>query len=832
MKIRAFFTAVIVLFASVVSAQTFTRSFATVAEMVAANPNSVSTNAYVMGRSTVADGGEGPFYYSKSSTAATNLGTCFKPVNYNGRWIRVYPFSTLNPLWFGAKGDGVSSDTTAIQDALDTAGAFRGTVQFPAGTFRHSGLNIPQWVRIRGISAQGQKNIGEGATVLKLLDGLNNVHSVTATRECSIENLQIDGNGANVTGDSRGIFFNRPGFFAESDVVNVSVVNHRTWGGYIDAHEVSLRYCSFIENGVGGVVGSGGGLFLGAVYDTQIDHVLCGWNGGDGFKSSANGATTRIIQMDTYYNRGRGTYFVSPYLVKITRLQSDYNFMSGLEIDSSSTIASIDIDYLKVYGSNAPDDGRGRTNPAVSGTYSDVVISGTQYPANVRIAGGEIGLNSGMTSKPEYLLKWANSQSAVGYNVVIQDVKVDTSSGVSTTTGASTQDSWLTGYWTGRMMNHRSTAGNVRNITKTHAITHVWDGVTTAIVDIQAGRNVQINSNLWVSGYMTANGAVYSGRDVTTTKTGLQVKGDTGSAFGLSSSGNFTVFGNDANSNPAFVFNTVQGDSYFQATNSAASGTGKPFSLKTYLNQTGTAGSTSFEVNVTELAKGSGTHNLVSLAVGGTSKFRVQNDGRIVSVSSDGIAPHTFRGTTDTYSRVIINAAQNLDRSITISGNSIDVKDAAGSVVHPLSLNPSGGNIVSVGKFLLGSSSGPSVTQGTGAPSASEPNGSVYHRTDGTGPNVYVRENSTWAISVTSFTGSATWDIPNLASLANSSTTVAVTGAVVGDMVVVSPAMPSAGVVVAGDVTSADTVTIRGHNASGGAVDPPSTTYRVKVIRQ
>ena len=83
--------------------------------------------------------------------------------------------------------------------------------------------------------------------------------------------------------------------------------------------------------------------------------------------------------------------------------------------------------------------------------------------------------------------------------------------------------------------------------------------------------------------------------------------------------------------------------------------------------------------------------------------------------------------------------------------------------------------------------------------------------------------------------GSVTWDILNLASLANSSTTITVTGAVVGDMVVVSPAMPSAGVIVAGDVTSADTVTIGGgggYNASGGAVDPPSTTYRVKVIRQ
>ena len=118
--------------------------------------------------------------------------------------------------------------------------------------------------------------------------------------------------------------------------------------------------------------------------------------------------------------------------------------------------------------------------------------------------------------------------------------------------------------------------------------------------------------------------------------------------------------------------------------------------------------------------------------------------------------------------------------------------------------------------------------------------GSEYWRTDGgLGTSRYIKESgnatsSGWVAhgNTVSLSGSVTWDIPNLASLANSSTTITVTGAVVGDMVVVSPAMPSAGVVVAGDVTSADTVTIRGHNASGGAVDPPSTTYRVKVIRQ
>lgn len=39
---------------------------------------------------------------------------------------------------------------------------------------------------------------------------------------------------------------------------------------------------------------------------------------------------------------------------------------------------------------------------------------------------------------------------------------------------------------------------------------------------------------------------------------------------------------------------------------------------------------------------------------------------------------------------------------------------------------------------------GPCVVHGPGAPVSSLPNGSLYLRTDGVGPNLYVRENGAW----------------------------------------------------------------------------------------
>lgn len=48
------------------------------------------------------------------------------------------------------------------------------------------------------------------------------------------------------------------------------------------------------------------------------------------------------------------------------------------------------------------------------------------------------------------------------------------------------------------------------------------------------------------------------------------------------------------------------------------------------------------------------------------------------------------------------------------------------------------------GAITLGAAGGPQIISGTPAPTVSAPNGSLYLRTDGTGPNLYVRQNGGW----------------------------------------------------------------------------------------
>lgn len=96
---------------------------------------------------------------------------------------------------------------------------------------------------------------------------------------------------------------------------------------------------------------------------------------------------------------------------------------------------------------------------------------------------------------------------------------------------------------------------------------------------------------------------------------------------------------------------------------------------------------------------------------------------------------------------------------------------------------------------------------------------------------LYHTGNATRGRLFAALEGSATWDVASLADGAGeTSSSITVTGAALGDFAVASMGVDAAGVTFTAYVDAADSVKIRAQNESGGIVDLASTTARVIVF--
>ena len=84
----------------------------------------------------------------------------------------------------------------------------------------------------------------------------------------------------------------------------------------------------------------------------------------------------------------------------------------------------------------------------------------------------------------------------------------------------------------------------------------------------------------------------------------------------------------------------------------------------------------------------------------------------------------------------------------------------------------------------------------------------------------------------TILTGSNTLDFASIASLGQADLTITVTGATIEDEVALGlPAAPTSGIIFNAFVSATNTVTVRAHNYTAGAIDPASATYSVRVFQ-
>lgn len=84
----------------------------------------------------------------------------------------------------------------------------------------------------------------------------------------------------------------------------------------------------------------------------------------------------------------------------------------------------------------------------------------------------------------------------------------------------------------------------------------------------------------------------------------------------------------------------------------------------------------------------------------------------------------------------------------------------------------------------------------------------------------------------TVLTASAILNFPSIAANGSTDLSITCTGAAVGDIIAVGPpAALNSGLIVTGFVVTANTVAVRVHNSTGGAIDLAPAIFSVAVIK-
>ena len=173
------------------------QSFNSIAALRLRSGTTIANAAKTLGYYSAGDGGGNSFYWDSTSTATDNGGTVIKPtaVSGAGRWLAT-DASYINVKQFGAVGDGVADDTTAISSAIDEFN----TVYFPNGTYLFSGITINK----HNVTLYGT---GESRSVLLMTNAAAaavTIASTATTSGTNIRNLRIEGNASNLGGISLG----------------------------------------------------------------------------------------------------------------------------------------------------------------------------------------------------------------------------------------------------------------------------------------------------------------------------------------------------------------------------------------------------------------------------------------------------------------------------------------------------------------------------------------------------------------------------------------------------------------------------------------------------
>lgn len=253
--------------------------------------------AFVLGYYANGDGGGGAYFLDTTDTTSADNGGTIIVGGDGGRW-KLCGSALVTIRQFGAKGDGVTNDTSAIQAGLNWAIGVNRQLFAPAGTYRITSGLVMDYTNVFYASSQYAKKahfVGEGAVCTNIQADAGSYaafsfvgNTLNNTAYFTLRGIRFTGTGR--AAGSVGVVFNRAAFVRVEDVIAESFAIGLQ---ATDLEQVSFYDCIFRFNtsGIQGGTGSMTGPNSWSLYNVTVaNNTKAGvtiqnanalnWNGG------------------------------------------------------------------------------------------------------------------------------------------------------------------------------------------------------------------------------------------------------------------------------------------------------------------------------------------------------------------------------------------------------------------------------------------------------------------------------------------------------------------------------------------------------------------------
>lgn len=319
-------------------------------------------------------------FSSNSSLNSTDLNENFKIIEeeFNDR--------SVNVKWFGAKGDGSTDDTTAIQNAVNYVKSMgTGTVYFPDGTYMISATIYADFGRFALAGAGGSRSVIRGTAthkgvLVQIGNRLGNKRDNVVLRGMTFQNSGGDGlhleNVSSYLIDDCQFNHNKGhGLYAYQSwvgVVNASQFYRNEIDGFFSDTNVqglSFTGAHFIENKRNGLYAPRKSSITGCIFEENVETDILIENrqglflGGNYFEAGLDsGHRIKIVDSNgiTLEANGIGDNRSSVYVtgnsrnITISNSYSSYNFDDAFYSNYRQTYIDADCKKIRVYRNHGP----------------------------------------------------------------------------------------------------------------------------------------------------------------------------------------------------------------------------------------------------------------------------------------------------------------------------------------------------------------------------------------------------------------------------------------------------------------------------------------------